>query len=306
VSAPRHRSLLLALAVLSAPLAPAFADPLLPTTSPARHRIVYTSLTAGQWNPLGLQSDLTVGYRRRLFASSKLALADNFAGAMLIARLNPAYARLGGGLEVQPVTVLTVRFIYEHYLFFGSARMLQSFAGPLEPYDDDTMRRRADAGESYATHGAQLALQVVLRARVGPVAVLDDFSVAYHRMSLRGGDRVFYLNYFDTLTPNRGLLLTNHAHLVLLWRSLIVGARHTLVHAMYPEEWLEGNPNPNTPNHRLGPIVAWTFRDLGPRLGQPMLVGILSWWIGNRNRSGAGDGLYAVLAFQLSGDLWSR
>lgn len=274
----------------------------------ARHRVLYTSLTAAQWNPLGLQSDLFAGYRYRLFDSDKLLLLDTFAGAMLIARLNPAFARLGAGLELQPVTPLTLRALYEHRLYFGTANMLQSFDSPYDEHDDDELRRRAESGENYAGHGHQITLQAVVRAKVGPVALLDQLELVYFGMSLRGDDRLFYVNLFDTLCPRDGFVLANHGHLVYLTGfGLVAGVRHTLVHAFYPEAWIPDG-NPNTPSHRIGPIVAYTFRDFSSRMRAPTVILILNWWIGSRYRSGASVSQalpYGVVAFQMNGDFWS-
>jgi hypothetical protein len=273
----------------------------------ARHRLLYTSLTAAQWNPLGLQSDLFAGYRYRLFESHRLVLLDTFVGGMLIARLNPAFARLGAGLELQPVTPLTLRALYEHRLYFGTAKMLQSFQSPYDAHDDDELSRRADAGENYAGHGHQITLQAVLRAKAGPVALLDQLDVVYFDMSLRGNDRLFYVNLFDTLCPRDGFVLANHGHLVYLTGfGLIAGVRYTLVHAFYPEAWIPDG-NPNTPTHRIGPIVAYTFKGRGQRFSAPTLILILNWWVGSRYRSGAAVSQalpYGVVAFQFSGDLW--
>lgn len=269
----------------------------------ARHRLRYTTLLAGQYNPLGLQGELQVGYRRRLVESERLILSDTFAGAFASVRLNPAFARLGGGVELQPLAVLTLRALYEHRLYYGTFGMLQSFASPAEAYDETTLKARADGGASYAAHGHELTLQAVLRAKVGPIAFLDELGLVYYRMGLRAGDRVFYENFLDTLIPGDGFVLVNHLHLVFLHTRFLAGVRHTIVHALYPRGW--GAENLNTPHHRLGPILGYLFRDLGPRLRQPTLILILNWWIDNRNRSPSANP-YGVIAFQLSGDLWSR
>jgi hypothetical protein len=267
----------------------------------ARHRLRYRSLTAAQGNPLGLQSDLMLGYRYRLWDRPGVLYRDSFAGAMAIARLNPAYARLGAGAELRPLAVLTLRALYEHRLYFSTFNMMQSFASPRDAYSDDDLSRRGEAGENYAGHGHEITLQAELRAKVGPVALLDDFNAVYFGMDLRGGDRLFYVNLFDTLCPNNRFTLINHGHLLYITSfGLIAGVRHSVVHALYPEAW----GNPNTPHHRLGPMLLYVFGDRGPSFRQPTLIVIVNWWIGNRYRSGSALP-YGVLAFQFAGDLWT-
>jgi hypothetical protein len=130
-------------------------------------------------------------------------------------------------------------------------------------------------------------------------------------MDLRRGDRLFYDAFFDVLIPGRGWVLVNHAHLVYLLTSyrLILGARYTVVHALYPSEWLAGRANPNTPTHRVGPLVAYTFRSSSRTFQRPTLVLFLNWWIKNRYRTGQHvhqAAPYAVAALIFSGDIWSR
>jgi hypothetical protein len=267
----------------------------------ARHSVEYTSLTAAQLNPLGVQTDLGLGYRYRLFSSPSLLLSDTYAGGLLVARVNPAFARLGGGLEIQPLAVIALRLLYEHHLYFGSANMIQSFASPTEEHSDQMLKHRGAAGASYSTHGHQVTLQAVLRAKVGPVAVFNEMNAIYHRMYLKGQDRFFYVNYFDLLAPADGFVLLNNAHLVLLWRNWILGFRHTLVHAVYPGNWSDAAELHPT-NHRLGPIFSVTFPDVSPRLRRPTLILIVNWWFENPYRSGS---VYGVLALQFSGDVLS-
>ncbi len=302
-------------AVLSCALAlcapPARAQ-LGPAGPPPRHRLLYRSLTGAQFNPLGVQTDFFLDYRYRLYRSEALALQDNYAGPMAIVRVNPAFSRLGGGLALQPLTVLTLSAMAEARLYYGTFNMLQSFPDPLQEYDEQTLKARGKAGESYVTAGLQLTLQAVLRAKVGPVALLDDLNLIYFSMDLAPGDRVFYVNLLDSLAEDRGWTLVNNANLLYLTRfGLAAGARHTLVHNLYSAELLRGSggQNPNSPHHRVGPMVAYAFASSRRWLQQPMAVLIVNWWIGNRYRSGqrVAQGVpYLALAFTAQGDLWTR
>lgn len=281
-----------------------------PTGPPPLHQIRFRSLTAVQYNPLGAQTDFFLGYRLRLFSNSALALQQNFFGAAAIVRINPAFTRLGACVELQPLTVLTLRVMFEERLYFGSFDMMQSFAGPLEEYDEDTLKARGEAGLSNATTGHQLTLQATLRAKVGPLVILDDLNMIYFHMDARPGDKVFYVNLLDTVAPTPGWVLVNNAHLLVLTKyRFIFGLRYTLVHALYPDEWLAGAEDPNTPNHRVGPMLAYTFASTKSWFQQPSLILILNWWLGSRYRSGqkVHQGVpYGVLALQFTGELWRK
>jgi hypothetical protein len=291
-------------ALLLAGTAPAAAFIEDPATG-AKHRLLFTSLTAGQYNPLGLQTDLLTGYRYRLFRSEKLILRDTFVGARQVLRINPAYVRVGAMVEVQPAAVFMLRAFYEHRDYFGSANMLQSYASP------GSANRRADLGLKYAGRGHQLWLQVTLRMKVGPVAFLNETEIHDFRMSLRRGDRVFYDAFFDTLVPGNGWLVANHAHVVVFARPrLLLGLRYTVAHALYPDSWLDpAVGNVDTPNHKVGPVAAYVFPSRSRYFKAPTLIALANWWFKNRYRTGQAVSQaipYAILAFQWSGELWSR
>jgi hypothetical protein len=172
------------------------------------------------------------------------------------------------------------------------------------------MKRRGEQGSSYAGIVHQVTLQAVLRAMAGPVAVLDDFSMTFFDAGLRRGDRVFYDNFFDLTVPGTGWVLANHAHLIYLTGfRLLLGVRHSVVHALYPGSWLaaSGGESPGSPHHRVGPLAAYVFRSPWRAFQQPTVILLLSWWIGNRYRSGGTVHQavpYGAVAFQVGGDLW--
>jgi len=278
-----------------------------------QHKIHYRNLTALQWNPLGIQSDLVLGYRYRLFRSPSLALRDNFIGPAFIFRLNPAFLRIGVALEVQPLTVLTLRASYEHRAYFGSVGMMQSFSDPGAEHHDLEMRQRGQEDENYTGTGHQFILQAVLKGKLGPIAFLNDFAYHHFEMNLRGDDRVFYVSLFDTLAPGSGGVLINSAHLFYATKvGWLFGVRYTVTEALYSDEDMTAgglSENPNTPAHRIGPMICYMFRDRGKDLRSPTLIFFLNWWIKHRYRAGQQVPQavpYGVLAFQFTGDLWTK
>lgn len=305
-----HKRLLQLIILCAAVAAPLSATGFVDLSVPPKHRILYRSLTAAQYNPLGLQSDLYLGYRRRLMDSESLVLRDTFVGGMMIYRLNPAYARIGAGVEVQPILPLTLRALYEHRVYFGSVGMMQSFASPHDEHHEDELERRADQGHNSPGNGAQVTLQAVLRAKVGPVALVNEFNMVYFQMDVPPGQQVFYVNLFDTLAPTKGWMMVNNANLLWLASArLLLGVRYTVVHALYSDQLLGARPNLNTPNHRVGPMACYVLPWSWSRFKNPMLALIINWWIDNRYRSGQQVHQavpYGALAFQVQGDLWTK
>jgi hypothetical protein len=277
-----------------------------------RHRLVYDCITGAQVNPLGIQTTLDTGYRYRLFASRKLLWRDTFVGANVRVGANPAYTRIGGAVELQPMAALMLRARYENRGYFGSANMLQSFATPYAEHSDEDNADGAAAGKAYAGSGHEFTLTALLRAKVGPVALLDELNMHYFHMSLRQGDRLFYDAFFDVLAPDRGWVLVNHLNLVYLttW-GWTFGLRYSVVHALYPDAWLDParGGNPNTPNHKLGPLVGYTFKSKSPYFKQPTVIVSLNWWLRSRYRTGEHVHQavpYGLAALLFKGDIWSR
>ena len=310
---PRPLWLVLLLSMLAT--AGAQADPKQqpsPSSQPPRHRLHYHNLTGFQYNPLGIQTDLLLSYRYRLFSPTSQLFQDTFVGGGPIVRVNPAYARAGFGLELQPLMVLCLRAQYEFRGYFATAGMLQSFTGANSEHHDELRKTRGDLEMNYASTGHQVNLQAILRAKVGPVAVLNDFVMTYFQMNLRDSDTVFYDAFIDLLAPGQGVTLANHAHLFYITgEGLTVGVRYTVAHAVYPDEALGPNGQAGdvvTPTHRLGPMFVYEFQDRGRRFQKPTLAIILNWWLKHRYRTGqqVNRGIpWVAVAFFFSGDLWS-
>ena len=277
-----------------------------------RHRLHYHNLTGFQYNPLGIQTDLLLSYRHRLFLPTSRLLADTFVGGGAIVRVNPAYARVGVGLELQPLMVLCLRAQYEFRGYFATAGMLQSFTEANSEHHDELRKTRADLEMNYGGTGHQVNLQAILRAKVGHWAVVNDFVMTYFQMNLANGDTVFYDAFLDLLAPGQGVTLANSAHLFYITgEGLTVGMRYTVAHAVYPEEALGPGGSATevvTPTHRLGPMFVYEFQGRGERFQKPTLAIIINWWLRHRYRHGqqVNRGIpWVAVAFFFSGDLWS-
>lgn len=276
-----------------------------------RHRLVYRSLTAFQFNPLGLQTDVDLGYRYRLYNSTKRIFGDGHLGLLAVGKVNPAYGRVGAAVVIQPLAILKLRFDYLYRGYFGTMGMLQSYSSPAADHSEDARGQGREQGINYATRGHELKAEVVLQAKYGPIAILNQLQVFYVKMNLQGSDRLFYDAYLDTLMPNEQPVIVNNAHLFYISNfGLTVGVRYSLVHAFYPSSWDEtAAKNLNTPSHRVGPMAAYTFGSRHPQFQKPTIVVIVNWWLRNRYRTGQEISQaipYGVLAFQFQGDIWGK
>ena len=282
--------------------------PSVPAQAPSK-RVVLNSLTIVRWNPLGLEEQIRFGYQRRLYDSEQAVSRDNFVFLGLTPKINPAYIKAGPALELQPLSVMNLRFTAEYISFFSTFGMLQSMPGPAADYSDTTLAREKDAKQNYATGGAHLMTELLLQAKVGKVAVRNRFALEYWKMNLRAGDRVWYDATLDTLVPGDGWVAADDADVLYQpGNGLTVGVRYSFVEPLYasadfrPEELPAGGNG----HHRVGPLVAYTFfEDAYSRFSNPSILLIANWYLVHRWRTGADVSRavpYLILGFAFQSD----
>jgi hypothetical protein len=294
------------------PQPPEIAEPEIDPDVPIRHKLVYQNLFALRYNPLGLVDELTLGWRMQLFMKKQGALyQDTFFALKAHAFLNPAFARIGPRVEIQPLAILNLQATYNFVGYFTTFDQLMSFPSPAENYSDTRLDDLGDAGQNYPASGHLVTLAALVQAKVKDVAVRDNLKFYYVDLSLRRGHTVFYDQTLDIAQPDDAWTLTNDLDLIYLFDfGLKLGARYTLTHAFYqPKHFRLGEPvsQPNGPTHRVGPAVLHTFYDKPERrFNKPTLIVLIQWWARHRWRTGVDVHPavpYLVVGFMFEGDL---
>lgn len=316
VSLSISKRFLLCCAILAGLLTSAVAGAQAPTDAelPAKHRVVYDNLLVARLNPLGLEDQISLGYRYRLYRNPGLLWRDAYAGVAFTPTLNPAVARVGGSVEIKPLAVLLLSVGYYFVGWFGTFEYLQSYTSPHDPHSDTDQDHGVDLGRRYRTIGSELQLRVQALGKVGPIVLRNDLNFFRSDLDLRDGDRLSYNARIDAMVPDGGWALTNDTDLVYLSRfGLLAGIRTSIVHAFYRDgDFVSGEStdNPNTPTVRLGPLLAYTFYDRpGKWFNKPTALLIVNWWVKHRYRTGADVHQaipYLVLGFKCEGDIWQR
>jgi len=289
----------------------AHADPIKPPEAPSadesipRHRWVWDSLAALRLNPRGAIVRVRSGYQLRLWDTPGLLFQDAFIGAKAVADFTPAYTRLGGVVEWQPLAVLRLWAQYEFVGSHGVFSYTQSFPRPSAEHSDTLTQEQSD--RTYATTGEQMTLGALARAKYGSWVARSQLEAVHASLSLQPGDTTFYDGYFDTLFPNGGWALGSDTDLIYLFDSgFKLALRYTYNHAFYRgvhdrgDGSTESPVNINTPTHRLGPAVLYTFfKDPeGALYNEPTLAILAQWWIRHRYRTGADS--HAAVPFMLA------
>ena len=274
-------------------------------------RLLLRNISLIRLNPLGLFDELRLTYRRRLYDHDSVALRDNFAGAGVVGVITPAFLRGGPSVEIQPASVLQLTASYEWIRYFGTFNFLQSFPSARADYSDTTLKERGDVGLNYSTSARELTLTALLQAKVGPVAVRSSTRLIRTDANLIAGDRTYYHTLYDIMAPAHGWLVANDSDALFVGRKrLAIGARYSMVHALYDDDdFAQGKPRStsNTPIHRLGPFAAYTFYDdPNAAINTPTLVVLSQWWLKHRYRTGADVSQampFVVVAFSMTSDL---
>lgn len=282
------------------PETPAEAD------APGPVRWTLSHLDVIRLNPLGLESQNRVMYRRKLQESESILFADTYGAAGLGLKLNPAFLKVGPVFEMQPVAVLNLRVAYEFMQFFGTFDYVQSYAEPTDPdgYADDA---RADNGDdAYVTNGHHVYIEPTLQAKAGPVAIRSKFAFEYWNMDITDGDTVWYDATLDTYVPGTGFVVTNDTDVLYLGGDLIAGARFSWVNPVYREEHFVDGLIPEgfdgMGHTRVGPLVVYTLsKREGARPVEHRVLGNVSWYLSHPNREGAMP--YILLGYAYTRDL---
>jgi hypothetical protein len=313
----RARPLLLG-ALLSLPAAaqsPATAPVTAPPPAPAwvqapKHRLLLHNLSGGRLNPLGLENQTRFGYQSVLFRDDSALLRDNYLYLGAGLKLSPAFAKVGPVVELQPLSIFTVRLWGEYLSFFGAFNSLQGFSSPNQEYSDARLVERGTAKENHRAGGLHVQVEPLLSLKVGPMLLRNRFSLDYWSMSLREEERVWYDPTLDTLLPGKGLSFANELDVLFLgMQSLLVGARYYLLQPVYTSrDFVSGEDTPtNNGQQRLGVLAAYIFKDQPyTAFNRPTLLLNVAWYLQHRYRTGqevSQSTPYIALAFAFQSDL---
>lgn len=286
---------------IAAPEAPPKPPPPLP-----EQRLHLSDLTILRLNPTGLETQLRLGYQHKLYGSESLALRDNFVYGGMFVRLSPAAARTAAVVEVQPASVLNLRFSIEYLRYFGTVGYLQSAPTADVDFSDTALEAGKENDAAYGTGGLHATFEPLLQVKAGPMALRSRALFGWFDMDLRGGDRVWYEATLDAPLPGNGWVIANDLDLVYLTDfGLTAGLRYTAVLPRYSAA--QSPDDSDASHHRVGLLAAYSLFDEGyTRFNKPTLVLITSWYLKHRYRTGQDVSQavpYVVLGFAFMSDL---
>ena len=264
---------------------------------PPENRLVWDSLTAARYNPLGLQEYLSVSYRRELWDSDSALLGDAHFRVGPTLGLSPAWVKPGIQAVFKPTAMTEMSAGWRWQQYFGNFDQPLGFDAPGDDWSDSAIEARGD--EARAAGGYQVLLGGKLQAAVGPIAVREGVRLEYNVLDVDAD--AFYDQTPDVLVPNRGWVMVSDLDGIALLGSLRAGVRWT-----YTAPFFEGGSHGND-THRIGPLLAYTFREeKGATIANPTALLLTQWHLKHRFRTGEDVSQaipYLALAFLFEGDL---
>lgn len=294
------------------------ADPQLAPPLPKipENRLVLNDLTIFRYNPIGLETQVRFGWQHKLYDADNTPIRrDNFLFAGTFLRLNPASLRAAGMVEVQPFTLINLRFTAEYIHYYGNYTFIQSRPSATSDLSDKSMKAEAKGPlGNYAGGGFHATFEPLFQVKAGPIALRNRALFGWFDMNLQRGDRVWYEATLDTAIPAKGLVFANDLDLLYQLKlgttsTLNLGTRYSVVEPLYSSEQIlptESLTNVNNGHQRLGLIAAYTLYDDGyTSFNKPTIVLISSWYLQHRYRTGADTSQalpYIVLGFAFQSD----
>lgn len=178
-------------------------------------------------NNAGVQNTLEVSWLWPASRSSHPLLSGAHIATGITNALTPTQAKVGGWVELSPLSILDLRAGFDPAVYFGTFDSLMGFGSYGEAFDPDSRKAR---GGAKAGASARMYLSPTLKFKAGPIVGSAGAEFEWWRSSAQGG--FFYEPTRDTLLKSDGdRLLTTTSVLMYQWTgagSFSVGGLHTM------------------------------------------------------------------------------
>lgn len=280
----------------------------------------FANQLALRYNPLGLQEELYLGYKKKLYdaPSSNLLFGKSYVWSGLITRASPQFFQGGGFIQTSPIAVLEINAAFLRTQALTDAGRLPSY---YTQGTQDAVKRTASSrspnGDIIGS-GWQASVQGRLQAKVGPIAIRSTHLFRYFELTLEG-DRLqqdlFYDQTLDVLTPFKSWVYQNDNDLLYAddnnpW---VLGARYTYVSPLTEVTQPEVDADALYSIHRAGLLFAWKF-DAPPEDGlearrRHALIVLSQWHLSHPYRAGQSMNQmipYFAIVYVLNGRIGSE
>lgn len=194
----------------------------------------YGNMLALRYNPLGLQNELFIGYKSRLYRApqSDLLFGKAYWWAGAVSRVSPQFAQTGLFVRALPVAVLELQGIFSYVRGISDAERIPSYY--TQGTQDAVATTSSDQHPSGNLIGSgwQASLQARFQVKIKNIALRS--TNLFRRFDLRNEgnedpSELFYDQTLDLVTPQRSWVYQNDVDLLYTdsAQPWVFGARYT-------------------------------------------------------------------------------
>jgi hypothetical protein len=226
----------------------------------------FSNMLALRYNPLGLQDELFVGYKKKLYnkPEDNLLFGKSYWWAGLVTRASPQFAMGGLFFKTSPIAILELQGSFSRVQALTEASKMPSYyTDGTKAAVATTISPRSSDG-NLITNGWQSSLQARLQGKVGPIALRITNLFRNFNLNTDGnliGDDLFYDQTLDLVTPLQSWVYQNDTDLLYTTSEnpWVLGARYTFARSLTEIEASDITPDDVYDIHRLGFLFAWKF-----------------------------------------------
>ena len=199
----------------------------------------FSNMLALRYNPLGLQDELFLGYKKKLYnkPESNLLFGKSYWWTGLVTRASPQFAMIGGFFKTSPIAILELQGSFSRVqALTEAAKMPDYYTAGTQDAVATTISSRAPTG-NFITNGWQSSLQARLQAKVGHIAVrVTNLFRNFNLNTDEGliGDDLFYDQTLDLVTPLQSWVYQNDTDILYANanKPWVLGARYTFARSL--------------------------------------------------------------------------
>ena len=277
----------------------------------------FSNMLALRYNPLGLQNELYLGYKKRLYnlPQDNLLFGKSYWWAGVVSRVSPQFLLSGLFFRASPIAVLELQGVFSRVQGLADAAEIPSYytAGTIDAVK--TTQGPRTSGGLLISDGWQGSFQARVQAKVKNIAVRSTNLFRYFGLNSEGAasDDLFYDQTLDLVTPLKSWVYQCDNDLLYADsnRPWVLGARHTYATSLTEPSSTDVNADNIYSIHRAGFLFAWKFKASATESGleakkRHALIVLSQWHLDHRFRTGQSMNIaipYFAVVYSFSGRL---
>jgi len=235
--------------------------------APPKTQWAFANQFAIRYNPLGLQNELFMGYRSKLYdkPNDNLLFGKAYWWVGGISRMSPQFVQTGLFFRTLPIAILELQGIFAHVVGFKDSSNIQGYytEGTRDAVGA-TETPRASTGNFIAS-GWQASLQARLQIKFGSIAVRSTNLFRHFDLNGEGAqlsDDLFYDQTLDVITPFKSWVYQNDVDVLYVDKNKpwVAGARYTITKPLTDPTSPEVAAQEIYDIQRAGFLFAWKFK----------------------------------------------